>query len=261
MVYIYAFDRYAGGDGVFVSQWSDLHAGDLIEVDDDYFLVLGEHVAFPELTTKPVVWCSAPKVKIDSLLSSQVLTFVHRFVADRFTTYKNALPLWLGSDIDQLMRRKTSSLGTTKPVGHRQVSDEKITYYEQSAAGQQLIVFPDIWTMRMWLGQELSLSPQPGTVILYSQRTHKQKAESYRAIKQGKIQSVISTYSQIFRDWSDLREIVLIDQHTWWYKHPQDPRYHAGEIASQLAELYGARLVTTWVAPLAMRHTNSQKSS
>ncbi|MDO4713673.1 MAG: hypothetical protein Q4B28_03330 [bacterium] len=52
-MYLYSFSHYAGIDKVFLVQNWNLKTknGDLLQNGSDFFLVLGEKVAFPELIT------------------------------------------------------------------------------------------------------------------------------------------------------------------------------------------------------------------
>jgi len=47
-VYLYSFTRYAGHDRVFVADLDDVSEGDLLMIENEYYLVLGEDVAWKE---------------------------------------------------------------------------------------------------------------------------------------------------------------------------------------------------------------------
>jgi hypothetical protein len=76
-------------------------------------LCLGETVVFQSLYEKNNQKLEIRNQKLllieASLLSSQTVSCIHDFVAHRFTTYKNAIPLWISEDIDTLLKRKPTS--------------------------------------------------------------------------------------------------------------------------------------------------------
>ncbi|MBP6911163.1 hypothetical protein KBC03_06320 [Patescibacteria group bacterium] len=58
----------------------------------------------------------------------------------------------------------------------------------------------------------------------------------------GQIHTLLCTYSQIFQDRKNLKNITLIDSHQRYYKNQQDPRYDTREVVKKMAEFYGAKL-------------------
>jgi hypothetical protein len=73
-------------------------------------LCLGETVAFQSLYEKVNQKSEIRNQKSlliePSLLSPLTIKVIHNFVATRFTTYKNAIPLWISEEIDTLLKRK-----------------------------------------------------------------------------------------------------------------------------------------------------------
>lgn len=81
-----------------------------------------------------------------------------------------------------------------------------------------------------------------------SKTSPKQKDDAFRALKTGAAHTLITTHSQIFQDWYDLGYILIIDQHTRYYKNQQDPRYHSLEVCQTMGKLYGAELDMTGIS-------------
>lgn len=230
-MYYYHFTHYAGNDRVFRSEKIFGEPGDLLSVGGEYMLVLGEEVARKEQHTKPWKSTEEPKLISAWLLSEKSLAMIHRMVEYRFTTYKNVLPLRIG-DIDDLIKYKPS----------RESAPQK---RKKKSAEQQLIIFPDLRTMHAYIAEHKNDLPEV-FLTLHSQTSAKQKAQAFRSLKFWKATTVLCTYSQLFQDRAHLTSITLIDQHKWYYKSQQDPRYYVPTVAQQLAKTSGATLEKTW---------------
>lgn len=244
-MYVYAFDRWYGQDRVAVLQGASCRAGDLLQQWTEYFLALGEEASFSELSSQFVLRLDAAQVCIPQLLGEASLSFLHWFVNQWLTTYKQAVPLWLGSNVEQLFLRMPSRLHKSKPAPwlRAQVANDTLSMSLQTAAwGQQLVVFPNIFSLETAIdGFEMLES----CVVLTSHMTTKQAAERFWSVKQGKAKTVLCTYSQIFQDWHNLESIVLTDQHTRYYKQQQDPRYHILPCVSYLQDLHHCQVQST----------------
>ena len=109
-MFVYSFIRYAGHDRVFIADWDGVSEGDLVIFEHEWYLVLGEDVAWKEQYKYPLRSVSniPHEVFIPALLSKETLHLLHRFVYERYTTYKNTIPLFLG-DMDELVKRKKRS--------------------------------------------------------------------------------------------------------------------------------------------------------
>jgi len=132
------------------------------------------------------------------------------------------------------------------------------------AAGLQAII----------LVPEIALTPQtiarfagrfPGRVaVLHSRLTPGQRFDEWRRIRDGLADIVVGSRSAIFAPLPRLGLIVLDEEHEWTYKQSDaTPRYHAREVALQLAKLTGAAVVlgsatpdvtTTWQAQQGAIH-------
>lgn len=247
-MYLYVFDRRYGNDRVVRCDECDIGAGDLVRCNDVRLLALGDEIAFSErVTYRRTDHITRDHLHEKGLLSVKTLQFLHRFVNERFTTYKNAVPLFLPQDLATLFLRKKRAKAAVE-VPFLSVDDTSLVRTSDMHAWQQLIIFPDLRTFFQMTSSEIRENNH--VVILHGQSTEKQKAEAFRGVKNGTVQTLLCTYSQIFQDRKTLSAIILIDQHTRRYKNQQDPRYYVPTVVEYMASLYGAQLKKTWFGPL-----------
>lgn len=134
----------------------------------------------------------------------------------------------------------TSSVG--EPRSDTKPGIQKLQYDpNKPSPGQTLIVFPTVWSMNQYL--KWWLIDLPGSLVLHGQLTATSRAKAYRAIQSWAIHTVYATYSQIFRDWKSLHQIILIDQHARRYKNFQDPRYFLPTVIEKIQEIWGCEIV------------------
>ncbi len=251
-MYYFHFTHYAWQDRVFLSDQQFGNPWDLLHLAGEYLLVLGDDVARQEQHTKIIKPSSQPEVISSALLWLNSLTMIRWMVEHRFTTYKNVVPLWIG-DIDELLKvwgisMSKSKKWTTKPFYHLLTTDGwALVQEEGKKSWQQLVVFPDVWTMTSYL-QSLDEKSMKEILTLHGQSTAKQKSQAFRALKTGKASTLCCTYSQLFQDWHSLKHILLVDQHKRYYKSQQDPRYYVPTVVEELAKVWGIKLEKTWLA-------------
>jgi primosomal protein N' (replication factor Y) len=109
------------------------------------------------------------------------------------------------------------------------------------------------------LAPEIALTPQtirrfgarfPATLaVMHSQLSEGERYDQWRRIRSGDLRLVIGSRSAVFSPVRDLGLIVLDEEHEWTYKQEQTPRYHAREVASQLARITGATLILGSATP------------
>jgi hypothetical protein len=61
-------------------------------------------------------------------------------------------------------------------------------------------------------------------------------------IKNGEINNVFCTHSEIFQDRSNLKKIILIDPYKRYYENQQDPRYNVNDVVKKMGEIYLAKM-------------------
>jgi len=107
---------------------------------------------------------------------------------------------------------------------------------------------------------EISLTPQtierfaacfPGRVaIMHSRLSLGEQFDEWRRIREGHFDVVIGPRGALFSPQPDLGLIVMDEEHEWTYKQDeQAPRYHAREVALQLARLSGATVLLGTATP------------
>jgi primosomal protein N' (replication factor Y) len=107
---------------------------------------------------------------------------------------------------------------------------------------------------------EISLTPQiidrffarfPGRVaVLHSKLSLGEQYDEWQRISRGEFDIVIGPRSAIFAPQPDLGLIIVDEEHEWAYKQSDKmPRYHAREVAIQLAKLSGAVLIMGSATP------------
>lgn len=251
-MYIYHFSKYAGTDRIFFTEQEMGAVGDLVVLGkDEYVLVLGEDIAWKEQVKKYALPTMSTAILPLSLLWEHTIQLLHRFVNERYTTYKHSIPLWL-HDIEDIYKRQDVIKKGTKKKNKKYMSqtwkvvDGVCVQGDEQLVWQQLIVFPDIWTLEQHVGRCWSSLPV-WACILHGKSTKKQKTEAFWWIKYGTISTLFCTYSQIFQDRHDLSHIILVDRHTRYYKNQQDPRYYVPTVVAKMAEVYAAELVTIGV--------------
>ncbi|HXK32784.1 MAG TPA: primosomal protein N', partial [Dehalococcoidia bacterium] len=106
---------------------------------------------------------------------------------------------------------------------------------------------------------EIALTPQTvrrfrerfeRVTVLHSGLTDGEMFDAWHAIAAGGVDVVIGARSAVFAPQPDLGLIVLDEEHEWTYKqHDPPPRYHARDVAIQLARRKGAAVVLGSATP------------
>ena len=106
---------------------------------------------------------------------------------------------------------------------------------------------------------EISLTPQliqrfeerfqDLTASLHSHMTIKQRSDEWRRVASGEAKIVLGARSAVFAPVKNLGLIVIDEEYETSYKQEQSPRYHAREVAFQLAKLHNAVVVLGSATP------------
>lgn len=118
---------------------------------------------------------------------------------------------------------------------------------------------------------EIALTPQvidrfmgrfPGRVaLLHSKLSLGQQYDVWQGICRGDLDIVIGPRSAIFAPQPDLGLIIVDEEHEWAYKQSDKmPRYHARDVAVQLAGLTGATLILGSATPSIETYYRAQRS-
>lgn len=261
-MYFYLPNQRYWNDKVMMMPWDNFSHWSIYEIEWQWAVCLGDEVAFSELI-KPLR--NLPKsmnLVFEKVLTHKTLSLVHWFVNHWYTSYHKAMPLWIG-DIDQLVKYKKISRKKkggewsiecrvhSVALTQRESTDifsGSLTYsLDTKEVWQTLIVFPTVWSMFMHL-KDTGLMELNGSVVLHGQLHASARSKAFRAIKSWSVHTVYSTYSQVFRDWNNLQKVILIDQHAWWYKNFQEPRYFLPTIVQKMKSILWCEIYTTWAS-------------
>lgn len=230
-MYLYAFDEYVGNDRIFAAPQVVLPLGTLFVSQGRKYMVLWETVAFAE--TYKHTFRGDPDEVLGILLSDKEIALIHYMANAYFALYKNIVSLFVDDPLAVFVGSKIKK----PPAWSRFLVDSKqlSTHVSQ---GQQLIVFPDLWT----LTSTLSWFDAVDCGVWHHGLTHKQQTRLFDAIAQASTPILCCTHGGIFRRWADLRSIILIEPNAWYYHNYQEPRYAVLDLLTQMAEIYGATI-------------------
>jgi primosomal protein N' (replication factor Y) len=106
---------------------------------------------------------------------------------------------------------------------------------------------------------EIALTPQtirrfgarfPTTLaVMHSKLTLGERYDQWRRLRSGELRLVIGSRSALFAPLQDLGLIVVDEEHEGSYKQDRSPRYHARDVAVQLAALCGATCILGSATP------------
>ncbi len=105
--------------------------------------------------------------------------------------------------------------------------------------GQVAIVAPEIAIEPSWT---TTLERDFEALNYYSAKTPKQKAVLWKEIFEGKHRVVYGSRSVLLAPFSDLRAIIVINEHSIGHKEDQRPKFHSRELAFEIQRLAGVDL-------------------
>ena len=209
-------------------------AGDLLIFGNQYFLALGETLAFAEqyqhLTT------TQAELVYKEFLSPPALKLFHWMVETYYTTYKSVVRLFFADDIEKLLERE-GKLKHWKTESKFEIWNLKFKIWKE---WQTLIVFPDLRTM--FNTTDEAFREDLHIAFLSATQTQNQKDVHRREIKKWIKSVIICTYAEIFQDFHDLKKIIFIDPHKRYYANQQDPRYKVGDVIEEMKKLHWSAL-------------------
>lgn len=250
-MYIYSFNRFAWFDRVFKLNMSDdniwwyqkiLKKGNLIAYQDDFFLCLWYEISFVEQYDYKY------EIKNDNLnliyknfLSDNTLKMIDWMVYYRYSNYKSVIKYFVSFDVQKLIE-SVKVKNKKKKIENNEIifEDWKIEISENKIEWQQLIIFPDLWTLFNTLDDTI-LSIK-WNVLLSSNDSQNKKNKNWWMIKNGQIKNVFCTHSELFQDWNNLKNIFMIDPYKRYYENQQDPRYSVRDVVEKMCEIYWAEL-------------------
>lgn len=246
-MYCYFPDKRFGEDKVAWVTWITSDEGDLLSIDGNLALVLGEQVTAHELMQGQMTAVRTELI-CKWLIWKDALDIIHEFVWTRYTSYAQTVQLWIGADIHVLLKRQGKSLKKPMSRSWRMELGEqgKFVYAViPPTMTQQLIVFPDLWTMHQQLPARVF--EQPWVARRHSGLTTLQKATIYWWCTYGSIHTVITTPAGIFQNRYSLASISLVDGHKRWYKSAQDPRHRTPSVLTAFCEKFSCSFTSSGV--------------
>ena len=247
-MYIFSFNRFAWFDRVFKLKNFEnkelqklLVRWNLLKYQDDMFLCLWDEISFQEQYQYLYEIKESDLSLISkSFLTDETLDMVNWMVYRRYSSYKSVLKYFVSFDIEWLMSRWKLQIKKTKIKNNEiKIQSWKFEISAEKIDGQQLIIFPDLWTLFNTMDEDI-LSAK-WNIFLKSNDTQNQKDKKWWMIKNGEIKNVFCTHSEIFQDWNDLKKIILIDPYKRYYENQQDPRYSVNEVVKKMLEIYWAK--------------------
>mgnify|MGYP007050513728 CR=1 FL=1 len=239
-MYLYGFTTFAGIDKVMKLDRDDLwfSVGDLLQSDDEFFLVLWNEISFTEQYIARFPQDRDLHLIYEWFVSKKYIARIHWMVAQYYSTYKNVMRYFLSQDIELLLKKEIVKKSEWL---HKIQLDSKMFWVDFVAEkGQTLIVYPDLWTMQMMVDK--SVRDGYGVLLLGSSDTQAKKDKSFWQVKQGLVKYVLVTHAELFQDFYDLQAVVLVHPYKWYYANQQDPRYKTPEVLSYLADLWKIKL-------------------
>ncbi len=237
-MYIFTFSRYYWFDKiVYLNNWKNISAGDLIEFWWEYALVLWKDIPFKEIYNKYLVNLDY-KIYKKKFLTKNSICLINYIVQKYFSSFKRVVPLYIPNmDIEKLFsyRKKVK-----KTVSYKFYSENWCLYSDKENIDyQQLIVFPDIWSV---YNSFLDFTFLEDNKVYNSSSTIAAKSKLFWWISDLNYKNLVCTQSQIFKNWKKLKEIIVFSPHTWYYKNHQEPRYNAIDILEKMSNLEWANL-------------------
>lgn len=250
-MYIFSFNRFAWFDRVFKLKTLEnkelnklLVRWNLLKYQDDIFLCLWDEVSFKEqYEYKYEINNQDISLISKSFLTNETLDMVNWMVYWRYSNYKSVLKYFISFDIEWLISRwKIQDTKSKKKIINNEmlVQDWKFQISDKKIDGQQLLIFPDLWTLFNTLDE--SILSLKWNIFLKSNDTQNQKDKKRWMIKNWEINNVFCTHSELFQDWKSLKKIILIDPYKRYYENQQDPRYNVKTVVEKMSKIYWAEL-------------------
>lgn len=209
-------------------------AGDLIVCHNEYYVIRYQDQEF----NSTMLDSTQTHLIHRTLISAHTLQRIDWMVRYRYSTYNKVLALFLPAEWSVMSKYPLPK--SRKPrYQSRSYTHQKLLVDHIQHSGQQLIVFPDLWTLTSMVDLSALVT---GTQILYSTMSLKQKITTYRNIKCGHCHTLICTHSQLFQDRHSLRDILIIDPHKRYYKNSHTPKYFTQDVVEYVAHLYHAQI-------------------
>lgn len=232
-VYLFHFNNYYGNDRVVLyPEAMKAKAGDCILLQWQYFLVLGKDIV--RWCDYQIQWELTYHIAEKQLISSKTMQQVHWMVQEYFSRYMYVVPLRLGQDIEQLLKRKTETtkkkITWTQKILTRDTTHDCLQEQKRIDGEQSLLIFPNLWALHHYGSERFK---KKRVAVDSGNRTEKQRNSTYWKIKAGEVSTLLCTASGVFQDRKKLSHTHIHQPHQRWYKSRREPRYDVVEIIKQ----------------------------
>lgn len=240
-MYLYGFTTFAGIDKIMKLDRDDLwfSVWDLLQSDDEYFLVLGDTISFAEQYNYQFPKWRELTLFYKKFFSKKHIDWIHWMVDKYYSPYKNVMRYFLDQDIESLFKKEEKK--KSKILSTLQLDFDFFGVDSVAENGQTLIVYPDFWTMNMMVNEKIK--DENGVLFLHSLDTQSKKNKAFWQVKQWLIKYILVTHAELFHDFKDLQSLVLVHPYKWYYANQQDPRYKTPEVLTYLADMWKIKLL------------------
>lgn len=129
------------------------------------------------------------------------------------------------------------------------------------AGGSVIFLVPEValtpQTVARLRGRLEAIAPGQRTVVWHSHLSEGERFDGWLALATGEARVVVGARSAIFAPMSNLRLIVVDEEHEPAYKQDETPRYHGRDVAVMRAKLAGACCVLGSATPSLESYTNA----
>ena len=161
---------------------------------------------------------------------------------ERYCPYYNVMKYFLPQEIDKLIERKVWKKKNSTLSTKSRILINSLSLYssEWQIDWQILIVFPDLRTLINMTDDEFRKQPWIDTLL--STNTQNPKDKSWRNIKNWNTKIIFATHSEIFQNYNNLKEIIILYPHKRYYANQQDPRYKTLDVVQKMSNIYNCKL-------------------
>jgi primosomal protein N' (replication factor Y) (superfamily II helicase) len=123
---------------------------------------------------------------------------------------------------------------------------------------QALVLVPEI-ALTTQLVRRFAARFGPELAVLHSGLSLGERYDEWRRLRRGDARIAIGSRSAVFAPLPHLGLVIVDEEHEPSYKHEQAPRYHARDVALQLAKLCGATLMLGSATPSVESYAAAQR--
>lgn len=130
---------------------------------------------------------------------------------------------------------------------------------QKHAGGQTIIVTPEINIPPFWITE---LKKEFSTINLADMKTPKKKAMAWKDIFEGEYEVIIGSRSALYAPARNIKNIIIINEHSIGHKEDQRPKFHTRELANFMGDHAKANIthISTSIS-MAMWHQGVEQKT